>query len=301
MKTLTAQSLFATQLKLGETPLWHPVERRLYWVDIDAGHLYRSNPELTGYEHYNFNTSLGAYCFRADEGFILASGQGFLTWNLDQDAPEPLWNPLPANRPDVRLNDGKVDPAGRFYAGSMDVDQVKGELYRIDPDGSQHTVLENIGISNGLGWSPDRKQMYYIDSLRATLYKFDYDLATGEITNQAPLVVFVEDSEGFQADSVLPDGLCVDGEGCIWVAHWNGWEVRRYDPSGEPLLSVKVPAQRVTACAFGGDNLDQLFITTAQSDLSEAALAKQPLAGNVFVVQTTTKGQPLNFYGQSAS
>lgn len=298
METLTAQSLFATQLKLGETPLWHPVEKRLYWVNIDDGQLFRSNTELTDYETYTFDTPLGAYCFRADGGFIFATGKGFLSWDLGQDAPELLWNPLPGGQPDVRLNDGKVDPAGRFYAGSMDTDQVKAELYRIDPDGSQHTILHNIGISNGLGWSPDRKHMYYIDSLRATVYKFDYDLATGELTNQQPLVVFVEDSQGFQADSVLPDGLCVDAEGCIWVAHWNGWEIRRYDPTGKPLLSVKVPAQRVTACAFGGDQLDQLFITTARSDLSETVLAEQPLAGNIFVVKTATKGQPVNFYGQ---
>lgn len=300
MQTISAESLFATQLTLGETPLWHPSEHRLYWVDIDAGHLYRSNPDMAGYERYPFKTSLGAYCFRAEGGFILASGEGFLVWDLDQETPAPLWNPLPADRPEVRLNDGKVDPAGRFYAGSMDVDQVKAELYRIDPDGSQHTVLQNVGISNGLGWSPDRKKMYYIDSLRATVYKLDYDLATGELTNQQPLIIFVEDSEGFQADSVLPDGLCVDAEGCIWVAHWNGWEVRRYDPTGKPLLSVQVPAQRVTACAFGGDQLDQLYITTARSDLSAAALVKQPLAGNIFVVQTKTQGQPVNFYGQSA-
>jgi len=178
MKTLSAEPLFHVQNELGEGPIWHPIEERLYWVDIVAGDYYQSNSELTGFTKTHFNTMIGAFGFTKDNSLILATTDGFSTWKPGQDAPKVFWNPLP-NREEVRLNDGKVDPAGRFWAGSMDPTNVEGELYRVDPDGCYSVVLKNIGISNGLGWSPDRKIMYYTDSSKYTVYAFDYDLDTG--------------------------------------------------------------------------------------------------------------------------
>jgi len=290
MKNITAETLFHVQNELGEGPAWHPKENRLYWVDIVAGDLYRSNQKLTDFTKTHFNTMIGAFGFREAGGLILATTDGFSTWEPGQTEPEVLWNPLP-NRADVRLNDGKVDTAGRFWAGSMDFTRAEGELYRIDPDGSHHVMLNGIGISNGLGWSPDRKLMYYTDSLKYTIYAFDYDLETGDITNQRPFIQLPEDSR-----EIVPDGLCVDAEGCIWSAHWNGWEVIRYDPQGEPMLKVKVPAQRVTSCCFGGATGSQLFITSARGELPEEALASQPYAGDVFICQTDTVGQDATLY-----
>jgi L-arabinonolactonase len=293
MKTFTAELLFAVQNTLGEGPVWHPTQGCLYWVDIEAGDLYQSQPDLQGYSNTHFDTPLGAFCFTATDGFILATGDGFLTWDGGQTHPSLLWNPLPG-RAGVRLNDGKVDPAGRFWAGSMDTQQVKGELYRLDPDRSQHTLLHDIGISNGLGWSPDRKRMYYTDSLKRTIFSFDYDLESGAITNPRPFVQLPDD----EAD-IVTDGLCVDTDGCVWSAQWNGWQVVRYDPQGNPLMVVKLPAQRVTSCCFGGDRWDQLFITTARTGLSQTALAGQPHAGDLFVFQTNTTGQVTNVFGGS--
>ena len=178
-----------------------------------------------------------------------------------------------------------------FCAVSIDTDQQEGVLYQINPYGSRNTMLTKIGISNGLDWSPDGKTMFYTDSIKRAIYIFDYTQETGQISNQRIFVQLPPD-----AREIVPDGLCVDVEGCVWSAQWNGWQVVRYDPAGRPIDSVKLPTQRVTSCCFGGANLDQLFITTAATGLSEAELANQPHAGDLFCVQTNTQGLPANFF-----
>lgn len=293
MAFLSAEPLFEVRCQLGEGPLWHPRERCLYWVDILNQNLCRSDPALTQTERIHFQTSIGAFGFREAGGFVLATGAGFAFWDFNQPEPEFFWNPLPA-RPGVRMNDGKVDPAGRFWAGSIDTAQAEAELYRLDPDGSQHTLLHQIGISNGLGWSPDRKTMYATDSFHSTIYAFDYDLETGVITHRRPFVHLLQDNR-----EIVPDGLCVDAEGYLWSAQWNGWQVIRYDPQGTPVLTVKIPVQRPTSCCFGGDHNDQLFITSSRADFNAKELHNQPHAGDVFVVQTGTQGQETHFFGPS--
>lgn len=291
MKTGKASALFHAQNILGEGPLWHPLEQRLYWVDIQTHVLFQSNHELTNFRSYHFDTPIGCFGFRKDGGLILGTGKGFAFWKPGQEKPEYLWNPLPA-REGVRMNDGKVDPAGRFWAGSMDVEKRQGELYRLDPDLSRHTLLNGIGISNGLGWSPDCKTMYYTDTPKFAIFSFDYDMPTGNISNGNSFIKLPQDHR-----EVVPDGLCVDQEGYLWGAHWNGWEVVRYDPQGNPTFRIEVPAQRVTSCYFGGKDLDQLFITTARAGLTDEALIKQPAAGDVFLFHTKTRGLPTNLFG----
>ena len=286
-----AQMLFAVQNILGEGPLWHPTEQHLYWVDIDRMALYRSHKDLSGFTHTQFNTKIGAFGFRKDTGFILATSDGFANCDTLESTPEVLWNPLP-NRHGVRLNDGKVDPQGRFWAGSIDKDQSCGALYRLDPDHSQHTLLQHIGISNGIDWSPDQKIMYYTDSMQSTIFVFDFNPETGAIHHQRPFIQTPKDHR-----DIVPDGLCVDAEGCIWSAQWNGWQVIRYNPQGKPIQHVKVPAQHVTSCCFGGKNMSQLFITTARSGFADKDLAGQPHAGDVFIYETDTQGQAANFFG----
>lgn len=291
MKSVEATPLFHVQNTLGEGPLWHPTENHLYWVDIESGDLYKAADDFSSYQKFHFETMIGAFAFSASGGFVLATAEGFAVWTEGLPGIDVLWNPLP-ERPGVRLNDGKVDPGGRFFAGSMDIETREGKLYRLDPDRSKHTILHHIGISNGLDWSPDRKTMVYTDTLQHTIFAFDYDVDTGEIENQRPLVQLpVESSD------VVPDGLCVDAEGYIWGAQWNGWKVVRYSPQGKPILQVKVPAQRVTSCCFGGEKLNQLIITSARSGLSEKELQSQPYAGDVFIYETDTQGQPANLFG----
>ncbi len=288
MKTINAELLFKTNNILGEGPQWHPDESCLYWVDIEAQRLYHSDGALKSFTYTRFDTPIGALGFRKAGGFILATGQGFQTWDGKQ--LDIIWNPLPS-RPAVRMNDGKVDPAGRFWAGSIDTDQHQAELYRLDPDGNQHTLLKDLEIANGLDWSPDRKTMYFTDSGQYTIFAFDYDIETGAINKPRSFLQLPKTSVG-----IVPDGLCVDAEGYIWSAHWNGWSVFRYNPNGVPVLRVKVPAQRVTSCCLGGSNGDLLFITTARTGLTPAVLENQPQAGNVFVVQTQTTGQETHFF-----
>jgi len=293
METVNAEPLFHVKNELGEGPLWHPLEKQLYWVDINAGDIYQTNAQSSRYTKNHFDTSIGAFGFKSTGGLILATGKGFMGWQEGQEQPEPIWNPLP-DRESVRLNDGKVDPAGRFWAGSMDAEQYKGELYRLDPDGSHHTILKNMGCSNGIGWSPDRKTMYVTDSFKYLIYAFDFNLSSGEIKNQRTFIRFPQDDR-----QIMPDGLCVDAEGYIWSAEWNGWQIVRYDPHGQPIQRVSVPTQQVTSCCFGGVDNDTLFITTARGSLSHTLIAEQPLAGDVFMYQTDTQGQPTNFFGEN--
>jgi sugar lactone lactonase YvrE len=289
VKTINADLLFDTENILGEGPQWHPLEALLYWVDIEAHFLYHSDSILNSFKRFQFDTPIGAFGFAKDGEFLLATGQGFQSW--DGKTLQTIWNPLPL-RTNVRMNDGKIDPAGRFWAGSIDTEQNKAGLYRLDPDGRQYTILQNLGIANGLDWSPDRKTMYFTDSSKYTIFSFDYDLETGAIKNQRIVVVLPKTKA-----EIVPDGLCVDIEGNIWSAHWNGWQVVRYNPAGEPLLSIKVPAQRVTSCCFGGEHGDLLFITTARTGITQKELSEQPKAGCVFVVETDTIGQTANFFG----
>jgi sugar lactone lactonase YvrE len=283
--------LFSVKNDIGEGPLWHPIENCLYWIDITKGKIFKSDTSLSAFETFQFDMQIGAIGFRKDGGLILATDQGFAFWKEGQSEPDFFWNPLPG-REGVRLNDGKVDPAGRFWAGSMDTEKREGELYRVDPDGSQHVILEHIGISNGLGWSPDRKTMYYTDSLQFAIFAFDYDLETGQISNKHRFIEIPEDDRW-----IPPDGLCVDADGCIWGALWNGYEVVRYDLQGKPILKLEIPAQQVTSCGFAGENLDQLVITSASYQLSNKMLKQQPDAGNVFIYQTDTQGQIVHLFG----
>jgi len=291
MQKPTAECLFNVKNALGEGPLWHPQESCLYWVDIINEKLFRSNQDLTTYHTTHFDFSVSAFGFLKNTGLVLATSEGFCIWKEQQNILETVWNPLP-DRPGVRMNDGKVDPAGRFWAGSIDSENGEGELYRLDPDGSQHVILKNIGISNGLDWSPDRKTMYYTDSHQYTIFAFDYDLDSGDISACRTFVELPRTKH-----EIVQDGLCVDAEGYVWSAQWNGWQVVRYDPAGTLIQSIQLPVQRVTSCCFAGEKLDQLIITTARAGLSESALASQPQAGNIFIYQTNTQGQITNYFG----
>ncbi len=187
----------------------------------------------------------------------------------------------------MRLNDGACDPAGRFWVGSMALDEATGagSLYRYSRDGGLERVLEDVTLSNGLGWSPDGSTMYYIDSLTYRVDVFDFDLAGGAISDRRPFVA-LEDGAG------TPDGLAVDDEGGVWVALWGGGALRRYSPEGELDRVLAVPADKVTACCFGGEDGRSLYVTTASVDLTAEERRRQPLAGSVFVTEVDVSGPP---------
>jgi sugar lactone lactonase YvrE len=197
---------------------------------------------------------------------------------------EPIVDPE-SHLPQTRFNDGKCDRNGRFWAGTMGTINGKpaGALYRFDADHSLHTMHHDISVSNGLGWSPDNRIMYYADSPTYNIYAYDFEPETGTMSNER---VFAHHKVGF------PDGLTVDAEGYVWSARWDGWQVIRFAPDGSIDQVVEMPVQRPTSCVFGGSDLRQLYVTTATTGLSEADLARQPLAGSVLVLDAGVSGLP---------
>ena len=266
---------------LGEGPLWSAAEQRLYWVDIYACHVHSIAPGEKACATHTLPQPVGCLGLRARGGFVVALKNGIHFWNPVTDALEWVNDPE-ADKPQSRFNDGKVDRAGRFWAGTMD-DGDRSALYRLDPDGTIRVMQTGVTTSNGIGWSPDNRVMYYNDSGMGTMYAYDFDLDTGRIGNRR---IF------YQSDNGLPDGLTVDSEGCIWTAYWDGWRVERFDPDGKLMTSIELPVQRPTCPTFGGANLDELYITSAFAGLSAAARRRQPFAGDLFRIDAGVKGLP---------
>lgn len=270
---------------LGEGPVWVPEEQALYWVDILRPTLQRWHPASGEYKNWMMPSDIGCFALRRQRGMVLALRSGFAYFDLEGGDVTPINDPE-ADKPFTRFNDGKCDRRGRFWAGTMDEDgpNTRGALYRLDPNGEYQQIKSDVGISNGLGWSPDNRIMYYTDSIKRTIWSYDYDLGEGIISRQK---VFAQTPEDY-----VPDGLTVDAEGFVWSAKWDGWKIVRYAPDGSIDLEVPLPVQRPTSCIFGGPHLDILYITSAKVGLSEAELLEQPFAGSVLMLETDTQGLP---------
>jgi sugar lactone lactonase YvrE len=229
-------------------------------------------------------SQIGSFAPRQAGGFVVALQTGLAFFDASTGLFEPVVDPE-SHLPQTRFNDGKCDRNGRFWAGTMGtVDgQPAGALYRFDGDHTLHTMRQDVAVSNGLGWSPDNRTMYYADSPTYNIYAFDFEPETGIISNER---VFAHHERGF------PDGLTVDAEGYVWSARWDGWQVIRFAPDGSIDRVVEMPVQRPTSCIFGGPKLSLLYVTSASVGLSQAELAKQPEAGNLFVVETGVVGLP---------
>ncbi|MFN8474061.1 MAG: SMP-30/gluconolactonase/LRE family protein [Anaerolineae bacterium] len=277
------EHISSVQARLGEGPLWDPAEGVLYFVDIEGDCYYRYTPATGRHERVDVGLPIGVMALRQNGGLVLATRDGFAFWDAAARRLTPIADPE-ADKPQARFNDGAVDAAGRFWAGTMgDGDQ--NSLYRLEADLSVHVMETGIGTANGIGWSPDRKTMYFTDSPRQVIYAYDFDLDSGNLSNRRPFV----DSRG---EWGFPDGLTVDSEGFVWSARWEGWKVTRYDPRGRVEREIRLPVERVTSCTFGGPNLDELYITTAWTSLDDKGRAQQPLAGDLFRVRVGIKGQP---------
>ncbi|HUP67206.1 MAG TPA: SMP-30/gluconolactonase/LRE family protein [Sphingomicrobium sp.] len=267
---------------LGEGPVWVPGEEALYWVDIKGRKIFRlsDNGEIS---QWPTPFRVGSIAPRASGGFLAGTDQGIAEIDLSTGQLKLLFNPeeaLPGNR----FNDGKVDRAGRFWAGTMDDSEreASGTLYRFEPDLSFSAVDTGYKVTNGPAFSPDGGRMYHNDSARQLTYVFDLD----EAGNAANRRVFLEFGEG----DGYPDGITVDAEGCLWIAFWDGAAVRRFAPQGDLLETIEMPIARPTSCAFGGPNLDRLYVTSASIELDETALRMQPNAGGLFMVTPGVRG-----------
>jgi len=288
-----AKTIIDARANLGEGPIWDAQTQHLYWVNIMNSEVSIYNPSTDINRTIDVGQYIGTVVPSTSGLLMLALHQGFASLNIETEEVTIVHDPEP-DQPGHRFNDGKCDPAGRFWAGSMSLGERApvGTLYCMDTDYTVRKMVENVTISNGLAWSLDNKMMYYIDTPTGTVDAFDYDLSTGDITNRRP-VITIPENQGY------PDGMTMDAEGMLWVAHWGGARVTRWDPqSGILLDTVHVPAPCVTACAFGGPNLDQLYITSARKGCDEATLAEYPQSGNVFLAEVGVSGIEACVFGR---
>ena len=283
---MNIELLLDAKATLGEGPAWDAKTQTLYWVDILEKRIYAGTEILTQLDDY-----IGCLAPRKNGNLLLGTRLGFADLNPDTGQLTVLAS-LDSERSTNRVNDGKCDPAGRFVAGTMDMNETdpNGALYSFD--GKQTTrLLDGITISNGLAWSPDHKTFYYIDTPTRDVKAFDYDLETGQIANPR-VVIHVPDSLGW------PDGMTSDTDGNLWIALWGGAQVTKWNPNAGKLLEqIAVPALHTSACVFGGKDMNELHITSARKSMSEADLKKFPLSGGLFKVVTDVTGMPTFKFG----
>jgi sugar lactone lactonase YvrE len=281
--------------ELGEGPTWDAAADRLVWVDILGREVHHLDPVSGSDRVVRTSQHVGSAKPRAGGGLVLNLCDGVALVDADADADADADSDASAERwlarwprEGCRGNDAAVDAAGRLWAGTMRYDEAPdgGRLYRVGPGSDVVTMLDEVTISNGIGWSLDGRLMYYIDTPTRRVDRFDVDPATGDVSGRRPLVELGPDTAG------APDGLAVDVDGCVWVALWDGAAVHRYTPEGRLDRIVEVPASRPTACAFGGVGLHDLYITTARVGLDGATLAREPLAGSVLVLTDAGTGLP---------
>jgi sugar lactone lactonase YvrE len=284
---MTAFDVIAeTEDQVGECPIWCPVTNRLYWIDIRAPALRRVALADGKVESWTLPEFIGSFAIRKSGGFLLALKSGFYRSEEFGGALTLVHAPEP-DLPKNRLNDGRCDPAGRFWVGSMQDfgGPPAGTLYRLDPDGSCHRMLPGLTMPNGLAWAPDGAIMYLADSWHGTIRAFPFAAASGAIGTPR---LFVDTTQ----HPGKPDGAAMDEEGGLWSAEYGGWRVVRYAADGTIHREIALPVAQVAACAFGGPQLRTLYITTARQKLGAEALARQPLAGAVFAVQPGVAGIP---------
>ena len=291
-KELQATLLLDAGASLGEGALLHPSDHRLWWVDIENGLLQVFDPETGENSQYQMGKRIGTVVPADDGTALVALEDGIYSFDFLTQSLTFLAR-ADNHQAEVRFNDGKCDPAGRLWAGTMAMGgdgSHRAFLYRYDPQGTINTMLDSITCSNGIVWSQDKKKMYYIDTPTSQVREYNYDQATGDITFSR-IAVEIPGEEGY------PDGMTIDESGNLWVALWGGAAVCCYDPlTGEQLVKVRVPALNVTSCAFGGKDLKILYITTASIGMNEEAKQKYPQAGGIFSVATDVKGVEAFFF-----
>lgn len=275
---------------MGEGPVWDADAAVLHWVDIPTGTVHSLDPS-GAVSTQRLPVPVGAVALRSDGGLVAAVAGGFAV--LDDGVLTELAE-LPGLDAGMRMNDGKCDPAGRFWASTMALDARAhaGSLYRLGPDLRAEPVLDGLTIPNGIDWSPDGRLMYFIDTPTYRVDVFDFDVATGAVGPRSTLVA-VPEEHGW------PDGMTVDDEGFVWVAFWGGRAVRRYDPDGALVATIELPVSQVTSCAFGGDELDDLYITSAAGGLDAAGRAAEAHAGALFRCRPGVRGRPPNRFRSS--
>lgn len=280
------EQLVRAQNQLGETPIWSPDENALYWVDWGGRPSCRFDPATGEFNTFPVNLPVTALARRAAGGWIAIAQDGLYAWDPKTNNYQLLVGPPVPGRPEICYNDCAVDRQGRLLIGTTNMQDgflPDGGLYRLDPDGSLHELDLGYATANGIGVSPDGKTVYVTDMRHHQIMVLDYDTINGTVSNRR-LFAHVPEEEG------MPDGLIVDAEGYVWSGHWAGWKLTRYAPDGSIERQIQFPVQHVISFAFGGKDLDELYVTTAWWGFSEAEREQQPCAGDLFLVKTGIKG-----------
>ena len=283
--TPTIELVVDAHAALGEGPLWDDRSGTVWWVDITGEAVHATDPTTGRDEIFAVGQPVSAVGLRATGGVILALRDGFAA--LDQDSGRvELLAPVEADNPANRMNDGKVDPVGRFWAGTMAFDERPGAgaLYRLERDLSVVKVLQHLTCSNGLDWTDDHRTMYFIDTPTRRVDRFDSDPVSGAISGRRTSIEI-------PPDAGWPDGMTLDAEGFLWVCLYDGWAVHRYAPDGRLDQRIELPVAQVTSCAFGGPALEELYITTAQEGFPPGGRPEQPHAGGLFRCRPGVRGR----------
>jgi sugar lactone lactonase YvrE len=282
-----SERVIAAGNQLGESPVWRPEENALYWVDIPKGVIARYVLSTGARSCWQLPAPIGSFAFRRSGGVIAALKTGIFFYDLETGQHSLIESPE-TEMTQNRFNEGKCDPKGRFWAGTMNEvirGKPDGTLYRLSADQKLATILEQLTVPNGLAWSPDGKIMYFADTRRHVIYQFDYDLDDGMPHHQRVLV----DLSSYQG---LPDGATVDTDGCLWSAMFSGGRIVRYTPTGKIDRVIGLPVTQVNSLTFGDSDLRTLFVVTSKHLLNETGLAAQPLAGDIFAIDAGVAGLP---------
>lgn len=285
---MDAELILDAKAKLGEGSIWDPRQEILWWVDIEGRKLFRYHPESGENRSFDMPSRIGTVVPRKDPGLVVALENGFSHFDPESGNLEFITDPE-AHLPNNRFNDGKCDPAGRFWAGTMAMsgDRTgKGSLYCLFPDGSCEKKIEGVSVSNGLCWSLDATTFYYIDTPTKRIDAYSYDNDTGVISEPRVAVRIPEDTG-------MPDGMTMDDQGNLWVAQWGGYRVACYNPNtGNQIDQIDLPTGSITSCAFGGPDLETLYITCASAGFDEERWKKEPHAGGLFAANPGVRGIP---------
>lgn len=278
------QLVLDARATVAEGPVWDPNRKCLWWVDILAGLVHSFDPVTSKDAAIQVGTTVGSVALRGDGTVLVASDNQFAALEPEGGKIVSMLN-LEAAAPDMRMNDGKCDPMGRFWVGRMAFDGAagRGELLRLGADRTVTSMLGSLAIPNGLGWSPDGLHMYFIDSPTRQVTGYRYDAVTGIIHDGRCVV-------SLGAEAGMPDGLTIDADGFLWVAMWGGGCVLRIAPDGRARERIALPASQVTSCAFGGDDLADLYVTTAREDFGPEDAAREPNAGGLFRLRPGVRG-----------
>lgn len=270
---------------IGENPIWHPLEKEIYWLDIPIGTIYGYNPKNNEVKKiYEGNCVIGGFTIQEDGSLLLFMEKGEISvW--ENGKLRKIVDEISLLK-DTRFNDVITDPAGRVFCGTMPDKNGVAYLFRLDRNGDIQLVLDNIGLSNGMGFTPDKRQMYHTDSKKGEISIFDYNQNSGALNNKR---VFVKVKE--RDPHVEPDGLTVDQEGYVWSAQWNGSCIKRYDNKGKEVMKIILPTEKITSLAFTGDDYTDVYITSAIGEDREVQ-EKDNEAGALFNFKSVVAGLP---------